>query len=223
MKHESFLWLLTATAGAAPLVGYNQGTNFDYPGLRFDMSREFHITMFNDLHLGDGAKPNTDGKTINVMNSVLKAESSTELVVLNGDLTSCEWVGPEQVNGLLDKIIGPLVQKNLPFAATFGNHDMTKTCNTRTMSEHMWDAGNRNGKKLTWTTSSVQGDYNQIGTSNYYIPVYASSGGGNPELSMILWFFDSRGGEDYNPSGTGNPKSVGDWVDEKVRLDPSTS
>ncbi|KAF2677779.1 Metallo-dependent phosphatase [Lentithecium fluviatile CBS 122367] len=214
MKREAFLWLLTATAGATPLVGYNQGTDFDYPGLRFDFDRKFRITMFNDLHLGDGARPGTDDKTIGVMNKVLDAESGTDLVVLNGDLTSCEWISPEAVNSVLDKIIDPLMGRKKPFTATFGNHDMSQTCDTRRMGEHIWDKANAGGRQMTWTTSSVKGDYNDVGTSNYYLPVYSMGGGGNPELKMVLWFFDSKGGRQYQPGGADVP--VSDWVDQKV-------
>jgi hypothetical protein len=215
MKREAFLWLLTSSAGTAPLVGYNQGTNFDYPGLRFDHDGKFRVTMFNDLHLGDRARPGTDEKTIGVVGSVLASEIGTDLVVLNGDLTSCEWISPEEVNSVLDLIIDPLVAQKMPFTATFGNHDMSTTCNTRSMAEHISDKANAGKKRLTWTTSSVSGEYNDVGTSNYYLPVYSMGGGGNPKLKMILWFFDSKGGKQYQPGGSDFP--VTDWVDQRVR------
>jgi hypothetical protein len=218
MKHESFVWLLTASAGAASLVGYNQGTNFDYPGLRFNpTTRKFHITMFNDLHLGDGARPlNSDAKTIGVMTSILDAEPSTDLVVVNGDLTSCEWFGPDAVNNTMDELVDPLMERNVPFAVTFGNHDMSATCNTRSMAEHISSRANSGvPKQRAWAMGSVEGEYNEVGTSDYYIPVYSSAGGGNPELKMLLWFFDSKGGRQYQPPG-GVDVSVPDWVDQKV-------
>ena len=151
------------------------------------------------------------------MNSVLDNEHSN-LVVINGDLTSCEFVAPENVTALIDKITAPLVDRNMPFAATFGNHDMSKTCNTRTMSEHMRDnIKGKNGKQLSFTRSSVSGPYDHIGTSNYYIPVYASKGGGNPQLSMMLWFFDSKGGRDFQRAdANGDDVPVESWVDDKV-------
>lgn len=155
-------------------------------------------------------------KTIGVMNSVLNNEHSN-LVVLNGDLTSCEFVAPENLTSYVDQITAPLVERNVPFAATFGNHDMSKTCNTRTVSEHMYNITGKDGKKLSFTTSSVNGPYEQVGTSNYYIPVYASKGGGNPELSMMLWFFDSKGGRDFQKvDAHGKDVPVADWVDDKV-------
>lgn len=154
-----------------------------------------------------------------VIDSVLNNEHS-DLVVLNGDLTSCEFVAPENATRLVDQIAAPLVDRNMPFAATFGNHDMSKTCNTRVMSEHMWDSiKGKNGEKLSFTTSSVPGPYQDVGTSNYFIPIYASGGGGGPQIALMLYFFDSRGGRDFqkvDPSGKDVP--VSGWVDNKVSL-----
>jgi hypothetical protein len=101
------------------------------------------------------------------MNSVLENEQP-DFVVLNGDLISCEWVAFSQVNGLIDQLVAPLVERNLPFGATFGNHDMSKTCLTPSSSAHMWwDIKGMNGKKLSFTTQSVSGDANKVGWSNY--------------------------------------------------------
>ncbi|KAJ4982975.1 inactive purple acid phosphatase 16-like protein 2 [Stagonosporopsis vannaccii] len=223
MKREHLLWLAASTAGASPLLQFGQGSTFDYPGLRFGPDKRFSITMFSDMHLGEpawsgpGKGPDADLKTIGVMKSVLNNEQPS-LVVLNGDLISGEFVAPENMSSLIDQVTDPLTERNIPYAATFGNHDMSKTCSTRIMSEHMWDhVKGKNGKRLSFTTSSVSGPYEQVGTSNYYIPVYASSGGGNPQLSLMLYFFDSKGGRDYqktDPNGDDIP--VPGWVDDKV-------
>lgn len=157
-------------------------------------------------------RPYADLKTIGVMNSVLDNEQP-DFVVLNGDLISCEWVAPEDANKLIDQIVSPLTDRNLPFGATFGNHDASKTCSTVSISEHMWwDIKGRNGKKLSFTTQSVAGDVDQVGWSNYFIPVYSSTD--NNELKMLLWFFDSKGGRKYQP--TGEDVSIPAWVDDKV-------
>lgn len=156
-----------------------------------------------------------------MINSVLDNEHSS-MVVLNGDLTSCEFVAPENITSLIDQVTAPLVNRNMPFAATFGNHDMSKTCSTRVMSEHMWDSiRGKDGKRLSFTTSSVSGPYDKVGTSNYYIPIYSSSGDGNPHLSMMLWFFDSKGGRDVGKvDSNGNDVPVDNWVDDKVSSEP---
>ena len=53
MKREHLLWLLTTTAGAAPLLQWGQGSVFDYDGLRFDKNGVFKISVFEDLHFGE--------------------------------------------------------------------------------------------------------------------------------------------------------------------------
>ncbi|KAH6642834.1 Metallo-dependent phosphatase-like protein [Boeremia exigua] len=223
MKREHLLWLAASTAGASPLLQFGQGSTFDYNGLRFGADKKFSITMFSDMHFGEpawvgaGKGPEADKKTIGVMNSVLDNEHSN-LVVLNGDLTSCEFVAPENMTALIDQVTAPLVDRNMPFAATFGNHDMSKTCSTRLMLEHMTNnIKGKNEKTLSFTKSSVAGPYEEVGSSNYYIPVYASSGGGNPQLSLMLYFFDSKGGRDFQKTdANGQDVSVPGWVDDKV-------
>jgi predicted MPP superfamily phosphohydrolase len=154
-----------------------------------------------------------DWKTIGLMNSVLDNKHA-DLVVLNGDLLSCEYVAPDRYNDLLDQVVLPLVSRNLPFAATFGNHDYSETCNTHDMSAHMWyDVKGTNGKKLSFTTQSVDGANRDVGESNYYIPVYGSKDG--RKLEMLLWFFDSKGGHVYQP-GKNVDEPTGDNVHDKV-------
>lgn len=123
-------------------------------------------------------------------------------------------------NTFINQIAAPLVNRNMPFAATFGNHDMSKTCNTRVISEHMWDnIKGRNGQKLSFTTLSVPGPYTEVGTSNYFVPVYSSAGNAKSKLALMLDFFDSKGGRDYRKvDGNGNDVSVASSVDDKVRL-----
>ena len=52
MKRESLLWFAAATAGAAPVLEHGQGS--DFQGLRFDLDGKFKISVFEDLHYGEG-------------------------------------------------------------------------------------------------------------------------------------------------------------------------
>ncbi|CBX97919.1 hypothetical protein IAQ61_000902 [Plenodomus lingam] len=217
MKAFRSLSLLTAmvVAGCSRLQDRDSAAP-NFPGIQFGADGELSITVFSDLHFGEPAsarnRPNSDVKTVCVMSSILDNEKPN-LVVLNGDLTSCEWVAPEDANKLIDQIIAPLTSRNLQFAATFGNHDASQTCDTRSMSEHMWrDARGTNGRKLSFTTSSVEGDASKVGTSNYFIPVYGSKD--SRDLKMLLWFFDSKGGRVFQPGKGDAP--LDNWVDEKV-------
>jgi hypothetical protein len=47
------------------------------------------------------------------------------MVVLNDDLITCDGLTTEHAIPLIDQITKPLVDRNTPFAATFGNHDMS--------------------------------------------------------------------------------------------------
>lgn len=159
-------------------------------------------------------RPGADLKTVGIMNSILDNEHPN-LVVLNGDLVSCEFVAPDNANRLIDQIVAPLLSRNIPFGATFGNHDASQTCSTQLMSDYMWGLKGSNGQKLSFTTNSVSGSLSQVGWGNYYIPVYSSSDAG--KLEMLLWFFDSKGGRVYQPGSGDVP--VANWVDEKVSME----
>ncbi|KAJ5020583.1 Metallo-dependent phosphatase-like protein [Bipolaris maydis] len=213
MKCAQVLWLFFAIAHAAVI---QQRALPHYPGIQFSSDRKLSITVFSDLHFGEPSyvrnRQYADLNTIGVMSFVLDNERS-DFVVLNGDLVSCEWVAPADANKLIDQIMAPLVDRNLPFGATFGNHDASKTCSTLSMSEHMWwDVKGKNGRKLSFTTQSVVGEVDKVGWSNYFVPVYSSTNGG--DLKMLLWFFDSKGGRKYQP--TGEDVGVPSWVDERV-------
>ncbi|KAI8933535.1 hypothetical protein NX059_009273 [Plenodomus lindquistii] len=217
MKTMLLALLLATTAIAVNLRLQSRAPAIqNFPGIQFGADGQLSITVFSDLHFGEPAsarnRPNAEVKTVGVMDSILDNEKP-DLVVLNGDLTSCEWVATENANALIDQIVAPLASRNLPFAATFGNHDASQTCDTHSMSEHMWwDIKGTNGKKLSFTTNSVEGAANKVGTSNYFIPVYSSTD--SNELKMLLWFFDSKGGRVFQP-GKGDV-GVDNWVDEKV-------
>lgn len=88
----------------------------------------------------------------------------------------------------------PFVDLQIPWASTYGNHDRSKRTSAREILQKEQSYNKAGGKKLAWTEAAVPGDNAKVGTSNYYIPVYSSSGGGDPKLVMVLWFFDSRAG-----------------------------
>lgn len=146
------------------------------------------------------------------MKTILDNEPAN-LVVLNGDLITGEDVATANVSKYIGQILKPLTDRNLPWASTYGNHDMSKTCSTRFLLEREQTIGG----KLAFTKSMVDGDYNDVGTSNYYVSVYESGGGGNPNLAMLLWFFDSKGGRRFGETDQdGKDVPVADHVDERV-------
>lgn len=139
-----------------------------------------------------------DARTADVIKRVLKYESS-QLVVLNGDLISGYGTRADNATLYLDQVLAPVVDSGLPWATVYGNHDNELHSNSTELFRH----------EQTYKHSLTQNmlpDKPKAGVSNYYLPVYPASG--NQDVpDLILWFFDSRGGE--LPT---------DWVDDSVKL-----
>ncbi|KAK0610916.1 Metallo-dependent phosphatase-like protein [Immersiella caudata] len=188
------------------------------PPLKFQADGSFQISVFEDLHFGENAwttwGPQQDINTVKVINSVLDAEPSVDLVVLNGDLITGENTFLENSTFYVDQIVQPLMKRGLTWASTYGNHDSDFNLSRSDIlaREQSW-AGAR-------TTSMISGD--TVGVSNYYLPVYAAdctsptASDCTPEL--LLWFFDSRGGFKFQQGGPSKHQLVGQpcWVDHAV-------
>lgn len=139
-------------------------------------------------------------------------DAKPDLVVLNGDLITGENAFAENATFVLDQLVKPIVDRNIPWASTYGNHDYQQNV---TGSDIM-------ARERQWPNSRTQrmvSDSN-AGVSNYYLPVYASDctkDDCTPEL--VLWFFDSRGGFYFMQTESNDAaKLVGqpNWVDESV-------
>ena len=122
-----------------------------------------------------------------VMNVILDNESP-QLVVLNGDLITGENTFLANSTTYVDEIFRPLVQRNLTWASTYGNHD----------SDYNLSRAAILAKEKTYSGSLTQSMVTgtNAGVSNYYLEVY-SSDTTKTTLDLILWFFDSRGGNYY--------------------------
>jgi hypothetical protein len=143
-----------------------------------------------------------------VINSVLSIESP-QLVVLNGDLITGENTFLSNSSTYLDTIVRPLVQRGLSWASTYGNHDSQFNLSP----EAIFAREKRyNGSR---TLNMAAGE--NAGVTNYWLPVYGS----NPLDStpkLLLWFFDSRGGNYFqklDENGETIPRPA--WVDKSVR------
>ncbi|KAI1307403.1 Metallo-dependent phosphatase-like protein [Xylaria venustula] len=168
--------------------------------LRFLQDGTFQITVFSDLHFAedeDSIKgPMQDARTAEVVKKVLESESS-QLVVFNGDLISGYGTRADNATLYLDQIVAPVVDLGLPWATTYGNHDneaFSRSTDLLKREQHYQNS----------LTKNMLPDTPQAGVSNYFLPVYSASGSQDvPEA--ILWFFDSRGGDEPH-----------DWVDDSV-------
>ena len=222
------LFTCWAFAGVVP------NGHFHNKPLRFTDNGTFQISIFEDLHFGEGmsdpnplSRPHTDSSvpvawldwgpvqddnsTI-VMNRVLDAEFQ-DLVVINGDLITGDDTFLENSTHYLDQVVEPMLSRGLSWASTYGNHDgqYNLSGNALLARERRWPNSR--------TMQMVFGE--GIGVTNYYLPVYGKNCTSRlhktctPEL--LLWFFDSRGGWEFQQkNASGDLVERKNWVDERV-------
>ncbi|KAI1415416.1 Metallo-dependent phosphatase [Hypoxylon sp. FL1857] len=199
--------------GGHPSARVGHWNTDSFGPLTFKGDGTFQLSIFEDLHFGENAwdqwGPQQDINSVKVINEILEAESPG-LVVLNGDLITGENTFLENSTTYVDQIVGPLVDRGLTWASTYGNHDYDYNIsgNAILAREKRWSNSR--------TTQMVFGE--ESGVSNYYLPVYdsgCSDESCTPEL--LLWFFDSRGGFRYQQKDdSGNRVGQPDWVDFSV-------
>ena len=141
-----------------------------------------------------------------MIGTILDAESP-QLVVLNGDLITGENTHLENSTHYIDQIVQPMLIRNVPWASAYGNHDQDFNISTVDLlaREHTWPN--------SLTQRMVPGDRDVVGITNYYLPIYPSSGSTDTP-SLILWFFDSRSGKISGKTGTEAFRE--DWVSPTV-------
>lgn len=143
------------------------------------------------------------------MNTVLDADPP-QLVVLNGDLITGENTFLENSTVYVDEIVQPLLRRNLPWASTYGNHDSDFNLSSLAMFQRERQWPNARTQRMVFD--------DQAGVTNYYLPVYASDCAAwwcTPEV--ILYFFDSRGGFEYQKKNAdGSKVGRGNWVHQSV-------
>lgn len=166
-----------------------------------------------------GWGPASDLKTVKVIETILDVEKPN-FVILNGDLITGENTHVQNATAYLDQIVEPLVQRQTPWASTYGNHDRDYNLSPSALflrEKNLFP-------KLSLTRSMVSNA--DAGVTNYVLPIFPS----DPRISvpaMLLWFFDSRGGNEYqslDSSGAGIPipgfvhPSVVDWFTTQKAL-----
>ncbi|KAK4550022.1 hypothetical protein LTR36_002989 [Oleoguttula mirabilis] len=179
--------------------------------LRFTANGTFQLAVFEDLHFGEAEDtdwgPQQDVNSTRVMNTVLDSEHP-QLVVINGDLITGENTYKGNSTHYVDAIVQPLLNRSLLWASTYGNHDSDFNLSR----QHIL------AREKAWDSSLTRQDVNTStsGVSNYYLPVYSSNATIHvPKL--LLWFFDSRGGNYYQQlDSSGNEVSQANWVDQTV-------
>ena len=140
--------------------------------LRFDSDGKFKILVFADCQ--DDNSPYQ--KMIDLMSDALDNEKP-DVVVFTGDNVV---VGSESnFSTGAQKIIQPLIDRGIPYAYTFGNHDDERGVS----KEFMHSVYSSLGYCLTY---DAKPSLNGFGNCN--IPVYSSDGS---EIAFNLWMIDS--------------------------------
>lgn len=143
--------------------------------LRFNQDRKFKIVQFTDIHWIYG-NPASD-KAGERMAEVLDAEKP-DLVIFTGDVVFDKPAGKA-----LDKALEPVVERGIPFAVTWGNHDDEHDLTRAELSAHI---ASKSGN-LTSTTEGISGQ------TNYTLTIKSSKGDRD---AAVLYIFDSHS---YSP------------------------
>lgn len=180
----------------------------DKPKITFREDGSFKITVLSDLHFGenpwDDWGPEQDRKSLVLLRRVFR-EEQPDYVVINGDLVTGENTFKHNATLLIDQIIGPINEAGMPFSSIHGNHD-----NQRNISHMQEIQRELKVAKRTYTRAAPKGIGGEGGEGNYWVPIYKCTDDRVPVL--ILWFFDSRGGESLGE----NSRPVEDWVHPSV-------
>ncbi|KAL0900487.1 hypothetical protein Bca101_084448 [Brassica carinata] len=94
--------------------------------LRVREGSPFKIAIFADLHFGEDSwtdwGPRQDAKSVNVMSTVLDAETP-DFVIYLGDVVTANNIAIQNASLFWDKAISPTRDRNIPWTSLFGNHD----------------------------------------------------------------------------------------------------
>ncbi len=151
----------------------------------------FHIAAFSDLHYGENESTfgiPADMSSAALMRQILSQEKPN-FVVLNGDLITGENTFAFNSTGYVDQIVAPLVEGGYSWASTYGNHDSKYNLSREALYAE---------EKKYANAYTQHGPANTDGVTNYVLPLFpGGAGGGSQKPAALLWFFDSRGGSEY--------------------------
>jgi len=154
------------------------GVSASGPALRYGENGKFRILVFTDTH-----QHNTDYPEMIAFLGEAIDYAKPDLVVFDGDNvagSACENAQSELA--AIAKIIGPVVERGVPFAFVWGNHDQE------------YRPGGQDGRAAMMAMyQSFPGclAYDALGDgkSVFHLPVYSGADAGR--LVSNLWFFDS--------------------------------
>lgn len=127
------------------------------PILKFDSLGNFKIVQFTDIQDG----PNTDPRTLALMNKVLDNENPN-LVVLTGDNIDGKCKTIEDVKTAITNIAQPMETRRIPWAIVFGNHDDEHGKMTKEQMMNFYMSFSCNVSQVGYKTNNRIGNYNLL-------------------------------------------------------------
>ncbi|KAJ3571996.1 hypothetical protein NP233_g3383 [Leucocoprinus birnbaumii] len=199
--------LIQAFQTASEVTQYDLNPYPNKPRIVFRKDGTLKITVFSDLHYGENPwdwwGPVQDANSTRLMKRVLKDEQP--------DFVSTDTF-KENATSLIDEIVAPLNAVKVPFSSSHGNHDNQVNI---THAEEI--ARERKVAPLSYTRTAPSGVGGAEGPGNYWVPIYRNIRDKSP--SLIVWFFDSRGGvsqqNDLNEDFV--DPSVAGWMASEVQ------
>lgn len=169
----------------------------------------FHISAFSDLHYGENESTfgiPADMNSAALMRQILSQEQPN-FVVLNGDLITGENTFAFNSTGYVDEIVAPLVQGGYNWASTYGNHDSKYNLSREALYTQ---------EKKYSNSYTQHGPDGTDGVSNYVLSVFPPNATGSSQKPVaLLWFFDSRGGSEYQ-SEPANVDNIENYVSNRT-------
>ncbi len=160
--------LILLLAGAI----FAQSADAQEKSLKFNEDGKFKIVQFTDIHwIGGDERSEVAGEC---MNNVLDAEKP-DLIIYTGDLI----YGKPAAEGMR-RALKPAIDRNIPFAVTFGNHCDEHDMNRQQVYEFI--------KEMPGNLTSTTGGIN--GVTNYILPVNSATA--NDSTAAVLYVFDSN-------------------------------
>lgn len=139
--------------------------------VRFNKNGECKIVQFTDVHY-KVSNPDNSSLSLQVINETLDKEKP-EVVILTGDIVT----GAPVEQGWKE-VLTPIVERNIPFAVTFGNHD---------------DESGVSRKDLMKYIRTFKGCLNaEIGTETRYDGAIRVKGNSSEQTKAALYLFDSN-------------------------------
>lgn len=145
--------------------------------LKYNPDGTFKIVQFTDIHWQkDGPD---DKKTASLMAEILDAEKP-DLVVLTGDtIEGSKMTTDDDYTKAFFECTQPIVQRKIPWAAVFGNHDEEGPMNRQDMMKLM--------QKIPYCLAR-SGPKDIDGVSNYVLSIYDAKA---KQAKNTLYFIDS--------------------------------